>query len=199
MEIYRCNNFFYLFLLIAGRLSVLPFLNRMIMIGESIMENIENSERIVVREAFIIPAFKVVLSQFLLGNIYFLLITFYGLESIIGNMILFNALEGLQILLSVFIFLGWYHRSYEISMEEIEVNSGLILQKTSSYSLEHLESVTFKKTFSGLMFNYGDVKVSLHYGTDSKIIHIKNVKDPARYAKFLNQKLKNGGTKKSIF
>jgi uncharacterized membrane protein YdbT with pleckstrin-like domain len=163
------------------------------------MENIQSDESIVVREAFIIPACKVVFSQFILGNIYFMLINFYQIESLVTSMVLFNALEGAQILLSVAIFLAWYHRFYEISTEEIEVNTGLILQKNSSYSLEHLESVTFKKTVCGLMFNYGDVKISLHYGTDSKVIHIKNVKDPARYAKFLNQKLKAGGVKKSIF
>jgi uncharacterized membrane protein YdbT with pleckstrin-like domain len=114
------------------------------------MENIQTNESMIVREAFIIPAGKVVLSQFILGNIYFLLISFYALESLTASMILFNALEGAHILLSVAIFLGWYHRWYEISTEEIEAHSGLILQKTSSYSLDHLESVTFHKTFGGV-------------------------------------------------
>jgi len=163
------------------------------------MDNLETNESVIVREAFIIPAFKVVFSQFVLGNLYFLLINFYEIQSLVVSMVLFNFLEGAQILISVAIFLGWYHRYCEISVDEIEVNSGLILQKNSSYSLEHLESVTFKKTFSGLMFNYGDVKVSLHYGTDSQVIHIKNIKEPAKYAKFLNQRLKNGGVKKSLF
>lgn len=148
------------------------------------------SESVIVREAFIVPVFKVILSQFILGNIYFALINFFGIESMTASIMLFNFLEGTQILISIFIFLAWYNHFYEISNEEIEINSGAILQKKSSYSLEHLESVAFRKTFVGFLFHYGDVNISLHYGTDSKIITLQNVKDPARYAERLNRKLK---------
>jgi len=174
----------------SGKKQFLPFVKRRIIINLKIMENIKSDQSVIVREAFILPVFKVILSQFFLGNIFFLLVTFYEIESVMASMILFNALEGSQILLSVAIFLAWYHRSYEISTNEIEIKSGLILQKTASYSLNHLESVTFRKTMGGIFFNYGNVKVSLHYGTDSKVIHINNVKEPVKYAKLLNQKLK---------
>lgn len=151
----------------------------------------KSNKRIVVREAFIIPIFKVIISQFALGNIYFLLMNFYEIQSVATSVILFNGLESAQLLISIIIFLSWYNRYYAISAEEIELNFGAILQKKSTYSLKHLESVTFRKTLSGLFFNHGDVKVSLHYGTDSKILHIRNIDEPAKYAAILNDKLKN--------
>lgn len=147
-------------------------------------------ESVIVREAFIIPVFKILLSQIILGNIYFALINFFGIESLTADILLFNFLEGTQVLISIFIFLAWYNHYYSVSNEEIEINMGAILQKKSAYSLEHLESVSCRKTFNGLLFNYGNVKMSLHYGTDSKIITIKNIRDPQKYADFLNQKLK---------
>lgn len=147
-----------------------------------------------VREAFVVLAFRLVVTQFLIGLAYFLLLELTGFDQTelgVGRLGLFSLLQGGQIFLSLYFFLRWFHRCYEITDKEVVTHSGVFTSHSEYYSLDRLESVQVKKNIWGMIFGFGTIKLTMYFSDHRDVVWIRNINNPKRQMKVLQDNLQN--------
>jgi len=79
--------------------------------------------------------------------------------------------------IALIIFLNWYFTIYRLTSKRVETKSGFLGSYEEQISLEDIQHVDLQRTFAGIIFNYGTVKVkAAGAGADVFFINVSNAK-----------------------
>ncbi len=159
------------------------------------IESPGNIERI--RETFVLLGARLFSTQLLIGIVYFVVVDWFQLagESVnFTRLLLFTALKSVQIVFSLYFFLQWIYRCYEITDKEVVCHSGVFSSKSDYYSLERLESAKLKQNFWGMMLGYGSIRLNFHHSDGRESVEIKNISHPRRHTREIEKNLRAHST-----
>jgi len=99
----------------------------------------------------------------------------YGERFFLGSLLI-------QLIIVTYLFLKWSSEFYFFNRHELLRKNGMFFQKTQSFDIGNLDSISFHQTIFGKLFNYGNI--TLHFS--NQIFILKQIPNPKHFTNKIN-------------
>lgn len=152
--------------------------------------------RLIMAECIIIAIHTAVaFSQFISSSL--LLMDITGKAVATTNLFVLSVISVIELCLIVYISLAWANNEYEISDGAIRHRHGIFSTKEELYSLRNLGSATISQSFTGKIFNFGNIHA--YSPILKQEIHIWHVHNPKDIVSHIEDDVEHAGNKHEIF